>query len=63
MGRVGRADFEEADVQRLLRLDRAQRLTGHGAQHGGIERLPAVRRTVRACATGPVAAEGSAMRQ
>src|SRR5690349_6038012 len=39
MRRFGRADFEEADVQRLLRLHRTQRLACDGAQGFRVERL------------------------
>src|SRR4051794_15840733 len=36
---VRRADLEEADVQRLLRLHGPQGLAGHGADRLGIHRL------------------------
>src|SRR4051812_20532800 len=37
--RVGRADLEKADVQRLLRLDGAQRRAGDGLEGVGVRRL------------------------
>src|SRR4051794_20094623 len=38
--RLGRAGLEEADVERLLRLDGAQRLPGDRLQRLGLRRLP-----------------------
>src|SRR4029453_15984253 len=37
--RLGWTNLEEADIQRLLRLHRAQRLAGDGAQGLRVERL------------------------
>src|SRR5690242_1527090 len=39
MRRFGRTELEEADVQRLLRLDRLQGLAGHRPERGRVQTL------------------------